>query len=94
MAPAGDLKDGVGQPVYAHTFSQIAFSGGVMAVNVPALIQTNGMLRETDRDLVLGSKALASGARIPDLTLGMDVLHQLHMYIVFGQKKLYVTSAE
>ena len=94
MSAADNLKDGMGQPVYAHTFSQIAFSGGVTAVNVPALIQTSGMLRDADRDLVLGSKALASGARIPDLTLGMDVLHQLHVYIVFGQKKLYVTAAE
>jgi hypothetical protein len=94
MAAAGNLKDGMDQPVYAHSFSQIAFSGGVTAVNVPALIQTNGMLRDTDKDLVLGSRASTLGARIPDLTLGMDVLHQLHMYIVFGQKKLYVTSAE
>jgi hypothetical protein len=31
---------------------------------------------------------------VPDLTLGMDVLHQLHMYVVPGQGKVYVTSAE
>jgi hypothetical protein len=91
MAPAGDLKDGEGDPVYVHTFSQIAFAGGVTAVNVPALIQTNSMLH-SDREVVLGSKALSAGARIPDFTLGMDVLHQLHLYFVFGQKKLYVTA--
>jgi hypothetical protein len=93
MTRAGDLKDGIGQPVYARTFSQIAFAGGVAAINVPVLIQTNAMLR-ADGDLVLGSKALSVDARIPDFTLGMDVLHQLHMYIVFGQKKLYVTTAQ
>ena len=91
MMPAGDLKDGSGQPVYGHTFSQIAFAGGVTAVNVPALIQTNGMLH-ADKELVLGSKAQSADARIPDFTLGMDVLHQLHLYFVFGQKKLYVTA--
>ncbi len=94
VAPAGDLKDGMGQPVYAHTFSQIAFSGGVMAVNVPVLIQTNGMLRDADGELVLGSKARSTDARIPDFTLGMDVLHQLHLYVVNGQNTIYVTSAE
>jgi len=92
MMPSGDLKDGMGQEVYGHTFSQIAFAGGVTAVNVPALIQINSMLSNADRQVVLGSKALSAEARIPDFTLGMDVLHQLHMYIVFGQKKLYVTA--
>ena len=92
MMPSGDLKDGMGEPVYGHTFSQIAFAGGVTAVNVPALIQTNDMIRPLDKDVVLGSKATAAEDRIPDFTLGMDVLHQLHMYFVFGQKKLYVTA--
>ena len=41
---------------------------------------------------MLGSRAQSSDARIPDLTLGMDVLHQLHLYVVFGQKNLYVTA--
>jgi hypothetical protein len=92
MMPAGDLKDGMDQPVYGHTFSQIAFAGGVTAVNVPVLIQTNDMIRAAEKEMVLGSKASSAEDRIPDFTLGMDVLHQLHMYIVFGQKKLYVTS--
>ena len=92
MTPSGDLKDGKGETVYAHSFSQIAFAGGVTAINVPALIQTNSMLSNADRQVVLGSKALSAEARIPDFSLGMDVLHQLHMYIVFGQKKLYVTA--
>jgi hypothetical protein len=92
MMPSGDLKDGQGQTVYGHTFSQVAFAGGVTAVNVPALIQTNSMLRDADAALALGSKARLTQTRIPDFTLGMDVLHQLHMYLVFGQKKLYVTA--
>ena len=45
------------------------------------------------REKILGSNAQFADARIPDLTLGMDVLHQLHLYIVFGQKKIYVTAA-
>ena len=93
MMPApGDMKDGMGEPVYAHTFSKIAFAGGVTAVNVPALIETNSMLRDTDREPALGSKASSTAPRIPDFTLGMDVLHQLHLYFVFDQKKLYVTA--
>lgn len=93
MMPDGDHRDGKGAPVYAHTFSQISFTGGVTANNVPALILTNSLTHELNSELVLGSKARAADARIPDLTLGMDVLHQLHMYVVPGQAKVYVTSA-
>ncbi|HUO03249.1 MAG TPA: M56 family metallopeptidase, partial [Rhizomicrobium sp.] len=41
MMPDGDVHDGVGLQVYRHTFAQISFAGGVVALNVPALIQTN-----------------------------------------------------
>ena len=94
MTPAADLKDATGQQVYGHTFSQISFAGGVAAANVPVLIQTTGMVRDPRMDPVLGSRAQSADPRIPDLTLGMDVLHQLHLYVVFGQKNLYVTSAQ
>ena len=95
MQLAGDLEDGKGQPVYGHTFPQIAFAGGgVTANNVPALILANSLTRQLDSGVVLGSWARSTDARIPDLTLGMDVLRQLHLYVVPGQKKVYVTSAE
>ena len=42
---------------------------------------------------MLGSQARSMDARIPDLVLGMDVLHHLHLYAVFGQKRLYITQA-
>ena len=88
----GALKDAMGQPVFSHTFPKIAFSGvgGVTAANVPVVIQSNAMA--SDRELTLGSKASTTDERIPDLVLGMDVLHQLHLYAVFGQKRLYITQ--
>jgi hypothetical protein len=93
MPPVSGLSDGKGQPVYGHTFSQISFPGGVAANNVPTLILTNSLTHEISSKMVLGSWARSTDANIPDLTLGMDVLHQLHLYVVYGQKNLYVTSA-
>jgi hypothetical protein len=93
MMPEGNLRDGKGQPVYGHTFSQIAFPGGVAANNVPTLILTNSLIHEISSRMVLGSWASSTDSRVPDLTLGMDVLHQLHLYVVYGQKNLYVTAA-
>ena len=95
MMPAGDLKDGTGMQIYTHTFPQISF-GGVTANNVPTLVQVNSMIHKMDRTPILGSHAqfLADPSeRIPDLALGMDVLHQLHLYAAFDQNKLYVTPA-
>jgi len=86
--------DGKGQPVYLHTFPQISFTGGVTANNVPALIMANSPTRRINSGPILGSWARSADAGIPDLTLGMDVLHQLHMYVVPGQQKVYVTAAE
>ncbi len=93
MMPADETKDGAGQTVYRHTFPKIAFmgAGGVTAANIPVLIAAND-LTGSDKEKVLGSQARSTDARIPDLVLGMDVLHHLHIYAVFGQHRLYVTQ--
>jgi hypothetical protein len=91
MMPDGVVKDGGDQQVYRHTFRQIAFEG-VTATNVPVRVQVNSMVSKADNETVLGSRAQSTDARIPQLTIGMDVLHQLHLYAVYGQKKLYVTQ--
>jgi Aspartyl protease len=93
--PAGDLEDGMGMRVYRHVFSEISLAGGVAAYNVPVLIQAYSMVYQLDKQPVLGSRAqFKAEPRIPDLTLGMDVLHQLHLYVVHGQEAMYVTSAK
>jgi hypothetical protein len=93
MMPAGERKDGMGQTIYSHTFPRISFmgAGGVTAANIPALISANN-IAGADKEKVLGSQARSTDTRIPDLVLGMDVLHHLHIYAVFGQKRLYITQ--
>lgn len=96
MMPEADLKDGTGLAVYRHTFPLIALSANVAALHVPVLIQTGSMVRNPDRAPILGSRAQFAAnprQRIPALTLGMDVLSQLHLYAAFSQGMLYVTSA-
>ncbi len=93
MVPVANVKDGRGQTVYSHTFPKISFmgAGGVTAGNIPVLISTNNLIGSNGEKL-LGSQALSTDARIPDLVLGMDVLHHLHIYAVFAQKRLYITQ--
>ena len=95
MVPDGDVRDGLGQPVYVHTFPQISFSG-ITATNVPVRIQTNSMVHQINRTPILGSRAQFAtdpASKVPDLAIGMDVLHQLHIYAAFGENKLYMTAA-
>lgn len=95
MMPDGDVRDGMGERVYVHTFPRIAFSG-ITASNVPVRIQSNSMVHQINRTPILGSRAQFArdpSTKVPDLAIGMDVLHQLHIYAAFGQDKLYVTAA-
>lgn len=96
MMSDGDVRDGAGDRVYQHTFPQIAFEG-VIASNVPALIQSYSMVHKIRRAAATGSRLSSAddtGEPIPDLALGMDMLRQLHIYAAFGQNKLYVTPAQ
>ena len=93
MMPEGDLRDGSGQQVYHRTFAQISFAG-VTAGNVPALIEANSMVHTFKTTLLYSRAQFAGEKRIPSLTLGMDVLHQLHLYIATDQQTLYATAAK
>lgn len=90
--PEGNTGDVMGLPVYRHTFPKIALAavGGVTAANTSVLIAANKLQGTTE--IALGSRAGSAEARIPDMVLGMDVLHHLHIYAVFGQKRLYITQ--
>jgi hypothetical protein len=93
MVPTGDLKDGMNMQVYTSVFPEIIFAGGgITAKNVPVLIQDFSMHHDYDQ-AALGTRAQFMAPRIPDLTIGMDVLHNLHMYVIPGQGRVYVTSA-
>jgi hypothetical protein len=94
MIPAGDLKDGMGMQIYVSNFPEIIFAGGgVTAENVAVMIQDNSMIPMLDRHMNMLTRA-PDAERIPDLVIGMDVLQHLHMYVVPGVGRLYVTSTE
>jgi hypothetical protein len=79
--------------VYRHQFGWLNFSG-VMVANpvidiIPDLAGRTGPRTATgtripDLDLQQG---------LPDMLIGMDILHHLHLYIAYGEQKLYITSA-
>lgn len=92
MIPDGDRVDGRHMPIYVHNFPELIFAGGaILALNVPVRIQDYSLRPADVREAALGSRA--DMERIPDFTMGMDLLKFLHLYIVPGQGKVYVTAA-
>jgi hypothetical protein len=93
MMPLGDLKDGMGMQIYVSNFPELIFAGGgVTAVNVPIMIQNYSMIPRLARRMDMLTRAPVA-ERIPDLVIGMDVLQHLHMYVVPGVGRVYVTAA-
>jgi hypothetical protein len=88
------VKDGEGEPVYQALFTRISFAQGIEVVNFPVQVQTNSMIRNPERRALTGSRAQFNDVKIPALTIGMDVLRQLHIYAVYKQNRLYVTPAD
>ena len=92
MIPDDDRTDGRHMPIYVHVFPELIFAGGsIWALNVPVRIQDYSLRPAAVREKDLESRA--DPERIPDFTMGMDLLKFLHLYLVPGQNKVYVTAA-
>ena len=79
-------------PIYVHNFPELIFAGGsIVALNVPVRIQDFGMRPALYRQTDTGHRD--DQERIPDFTMGMDLLKFLHLCLVPGQGRIYVTAA-
>ena len=80
-------------------FPELIFAGGSVTGDERArTVQNYSMSPAIYRDLIpicryCRRRPAIGPERIPDLTIGMDVLTVLHMYVVPGQAKVYVTAA-
>jgi predicted aspartyl protease len=79
---------------YAHTFA--SFRMGTLGLrNIKVAIVSNGAIpgggpaKEAMNRSAAAQNALAS----PEVKVGMDLLRKLHLYMAFGEKKLYITPA-
>jgi predicted aspartyl protease len=91
----GGLGGQSGARVYRHTFHSLSLEG--IAINNPEI----EIIPDLNRSVL--SKPPELGSRISnndeapsleDITIGMDVLKRLHVYIAYKEQVLYVTPAE
>ena len=80
--------------VFGHVFSSLDFDG--VAVNNPhvAVIPDLVGTKDPDNGVVTGSliQHVDDGLG-SEVTVGMDVLRHLHLYIAFKERKLYISAA-
>ena len=84
-APRTGIANGdANLPVYSHRFKSLTFDG--IAVANPLLSIIADAMAQKDT-------LFEHPVHAPDLVVGMDVLRKLHIYLAFGEMKMYVTPA-
>lgn len=93
----GDLGRKGGPATYSHRFQSLTLEGITISHPLIELLPdlvSNFMEHPTDtvsNDTRLRDPRRETG--LEDVILGMDILHRLHVYIAYKEKKLYITPA-
>jgi hypothetical protein len=76
-------------------FSKLSF-GGITMEKPEVLIVPDRMNRNADRSPIADNPTHRhnEGLILPELSLGMDVLKHLHLYMSFGEQALYIAPLE
>jgi hypothetical protein len=80
---------------YLHHFAKLSF-GGMTIAQPEVLIVPHVMNRNAHRSPMALNPAYRHNADLvlPELSLGMDALEHLHLYIAFGEQALYLAPAD
>jgi predicted aspartyl protease len=92
--PLGAVDHDPNHRVFGHVFGSLAFEG-VTVTNPHVAIRPDLFgSKDPDNGFAIGSHAQRVDDGIgPEITIGMDVLRRLHLYIAFDERKLYITPA-
>jgi predicted aspartyl protease len=76
---------------YLHNFSKMSF-GGMTVDNPEVMVVPDIMSRNADKSPMARNRAYHHNADLilPELSLGMDVLKHLHLFMAFGEQALYI----
>jgi predicted aspartyl protease len=94
MEKTGEIYGSVQTPVYRHTFKTLELEG--LSFTNPTLYIWDNLIRYS------ATQAPPIGSRLSDLhesegntdvTLGLNELNHLHVYIAYKEQKLYITPA-
>jgi aspartyl protease len=91
---AGVLNGDKDLKTYMHIFKSLTF-GDISVGNAHVTIIPDVMKRNGDTAQQVGNRARLVKDEIvgPPILIGMNVLRQLHVYMAFGERKLYISPA-
>jgi hypothetical protein len=74
-----------------YKFSKLSF-GGITVEKPEVLVVRDVMNRNADRSRMAHNAAYRhnAGLILPELSLGMDILKHLHLFLAFGEQALYI----
>jgi hypothetical protein len=83
------------QGTFGYVFHNLSF-GGIAASNPHIMIFPDVVGKnDPDNTAITGSMIMRNDDGMQeDLIIGMDVLAKLHLYIAYGEKKLYITPPD
>ncbi|HTT81942.1 MAG TPA: pepsin/retropepsin-like aspartic protease family protein [Rhizomicrobium sp.] len=91
LMPVGRLGGRDNPMIYRHRFASLSF-GGVTVAN-PMIDVIRDLAERMGPRTVTGTRVPDVQEELPDLLIGMDILRHLHLYIAYGEQKLYITPA-
>ena len=80
-------------PVYRANFKNLSLQG-ISVPNPTVDLIPDAVYVRANQDVPDRERYLPGLPHIPDLILGLDVIHQLHVYIAYQEHMLYVTAAD
>lgn len=92
--PLGAVGGNPDHKIFGHVFSTLTFDGVTVTNPHIAIIPDLIGSKDPDNDYRTDSHIKRVDDDIgAEITIGMDVIKQLHLYIAFGERKLYITPA-
>jgi len=87
-----ELTKDNGLKTYKHAFSSIAFEG-LTVTNPKISVVVDRMAKSLTTNSIRGSLQDPYSRASDPFIIGMNVLKKLHVYVAYGEKKLYITPA-
>jgi predicted aspartyl protease len=88
----GQLGKNASAKVYRKRFGTLSFEG-VTVLNPMVDLVPDEVTRSLGDQRPTGSLTRPADTGLPDLILGMPVLSKTHMYVAYGERKVYITAA-
>ena len=93
--PLGTVDGDPEHKRFGHVFSSLDFGGVAVANPHVAIIPDLVGAKDPNNGFTTGSRVQrVDDGLASDLTVGMDVLKHLHIYIAFDERKLYISAAD